>query len=68
MKILVVDDERSIRNTLKEILEYEGHEIALAENGLVAIEMVKANLMTVYSVILKCPKWMVLKYWTKYRK
>jgi len=33
MKILIIDDERSIRNTLKEILEFEGHEIKLAEDG-----------------------------------
>lgn len=33
MKVLIIDDERSIRNTLKEILEFEGHEITLAEDG-----------------------------------
>jgi len=33
MKILIIDDERSIRNTLKEILEFEGHEISLAADG-----------------------------------
>ena len=33
MKILIIDDERSIRNTLKEILEFEGHEITLAADG-----------------------------------
>ena len=26
-KILVIDDERAIRNTLKEVLEYEKHEV-----------------------------------------
>ena len=39
MKILVVDDERSIRNTLKEILEFEGHTIAVAEDGKQGLEM-----------------------------
>ena len=38
-KILVVDDQKSIRNTLKDILEYEDHEVALAENGEEAIEL-----------------------------
>ncbi|MBR1538627.1 MAG: sigma-54-dependent Fis family transcriptional regulator, partial [Bacteroidales bacterium] len=33
MKVLIIDDERSIRNTLKEILEFEGHEVATAEDG-----------------------------------
>ena len=56
MKILVVDDERSIRNTLKEILEYEGHEIALAENGLVAIEMVKAKPYDLIFCDIKMPE------------
>ena len=32
-KILIIDDERSIRNTLKDILEFEGYRIELAENG-----------------------------------
>ena len=33
MRVLIIDDEKSIRNTLKEILEYEDHEVVLAENG-----------------------------------
>ncbi len=32
-KILVVDDERAIRNTFKEILEFEGYEVQVAEDG-----------------------------------
>ncbi|RUA12350.1 MAG: sigma-54-dependent Fis family transcriptional regulator, partial [Flavobacteriia bacterium] len=32
-KILVVDDEEGIRDTVKEILEDEGYEVTLAENG-----------------------------------
>jgi DNA-binding NtrC family response regulator len=39
MKVLVIDDERSIRNTLKEILEFEGHAIALAEDGKQGLDM-----------------------------
>jgi len=38
MRILIIDDERSIRNTLKEILEFEGHEITLAEDGATGLE------------------------------
>ena len=40
-RILVIDDERSIRNTLKDILEYEKYEVDLAEDGLKGIEKVK---------------------------
>ncbi len=37
-KILIIDDERPIRRSLKEILEYEGHEVEEAENGKEAVE------------------------------
>ena len=32
-KILVIDDDRAIRNTLKEILEFENYNVILAEDG-----------------------------------
>ncbi len=37
-KILVIDDERSIRNTLKDILEFEKHQVIVAENGKIGLE------------------------------
>ncbi|MFA5324700.1 MAG: sigma-54 dependent transcriptional regulator [Bacteroidales bacterium] len=39
MKVLIIDDEKSIRNTLKEILEFEGHEITLAEDGKIGVDL-----------------------------
>lgn len=48
-RILVIDDERSIRNTLKEILEFEKYQVDLAEDGFKAIELIK---LTDYDVIL----------------
>lgn len=48
-KILVIDDERAIRNTLKEVLEYEKHEVDLAEDGPKGIEMFSANS---YDIVL----------------
>jgi two-component system nitrogen regulation response regulator NtrX len=48
-KILVIDDEKAIRNTLKEVLEYEKHEVDLAEDGPTGIEMFSANS---YDVVL----------------
>ena len=39
MKILIVDDERSIRYSLKEIIEMEGYQVDTAENGADACEM-----------------------------
>ena len=38
-KILVIDDERSIRNTLKDVLEYEKYEVDLAEEGISGIAL-----------------------------
>ena len=38
-KILVIDDEKAIRNTLKEILEFESHTVDLAEDGAAGVEM-----------------------------
>ncbi|MDR3287584.1 MAG: sigma-54 dependent transcriptional regulator [Prevotellaceae bacterium] len=43
MKILVVDDERSICRVMKEILEYEGYEVLLAENGKQALGFINEN-------------------------
>ncbi len=38
-KILVIDDEKSIRNTLKDILEAEEHEVVTAEDGIGGLEL-----------------------------
>lgn len=54
-KILVIDDQRSIRNTLKDILEYEKHEVELAENGEDALEMYNANKYDVVLCDIKMP-------------
>ena len=42
-KILIIDDERAIRNTLKEILEFEGYTIDLAENGKQGVKKAKTG-------------------------
>jgi two-component system nitrogen regulation response regulator NtrX len=48
-KILVIDDERSIRNTLKDILGYEKYEVDIAEDGEAGIELAKK---TKYDAVL----------------
>jgi CheY-like chemotaxis protein len=55
MKILIIDDERSIRNTLKEILEFEGHEISLAEDGDKGIELATSNNFDAIFCDIKMP-------------
>jgi DNA-binding NtrC family response regulator len=55
-RILVVDDERSIRNTLKEILEYEKYQVDLAENAKVALEHVKSSEYDIILCDIKMPE------------
>lgn len=55
-RILIVDDEKSIRETLKEILEYEGYEIEEAENGEVGLAQIKKYNYDVVLCDIKMPK------------
>lgn len=55
-KILVVDDESSIRRTLKEILEFEKHEVDLAANGIEAIDMVRDTNYDAIMLDIKMPE------------
>jgi DNA-binding NtrC family response regulator len=54
-KILVIDDERSIRNTLKDILEYEKYEVELAEDGNKGLEKVKGAEFDIVLCDIKMP-------------
>ena len=54
-RILVIDDERSIRNTLKEILEFEKYQVELAEDGIKALELIKTNDFDVILCDIKMP-------------
>ena len=55
-KILVIDDERAIRNTLKEVLEYEKHEVDLAEDGPTGVELFTNNHYEIVLCDIKMPK------------
>lgn len=55
-KILVVDDERSIRNTLMDILESENHEVVVAANGEVALEKAANESFDLVFSDIKMPK------------
>ena len=54
-RILVIDDERSIRNTLKDILEYEKYEVDLAEDGIKALDKVKIAQFDIILCDIKMP-------------
>ncbi len=56
MKILVIDDERSIRNSLKEILADEGYDVDVAENGVQGCEMVEKEKYRVIFCDIKMPE------------
>jgi DNA-binding NtrC family response regulator len=55
-KILIIDDERSIRNTLKDILEFEKHQITLAENGKQALDIVQSQVFDLIFSDIKMPE------------
>ena len=55
-KILIIDDERAIRNTLKEILEFEGYTVELAENGKSGLEKAYANSYDLIFSDIKMPE------------
>ena len=55
MKVLIIDDERSIRNTLKEILEFEGHEVATAEDGKQGVDKALADNFDAIFCDIKMP-------------
>lgn len=55
-KILVVDDERAIRNTLKDILEDEGHGVEVAENGKQGFEKAKEQQYDLIFSDIKMPE------------
>ena len=56
MKILVIDDERAIRNSLKEILMLEGYDVETAENGVQGIAMVEKEKYDVIFCDIKMPE------------
>lgn len=55
-KILIIDDERSIRNAIREILEYEKFTVDEAEDGLSGVVKVKGGKYDVILCDIKMPK------------
>jgi len=56
VNILVIDDEKSIRNTLKEILEYEKFKVELAEHGADGLEKYKKGNYDIVLCDIKMPE------------
>jgi two-component system, NtrC family, nitrogen regulation response regulator NtrX len=55
-RILIIDDEKSIRHTLRNILEYEKYEIEEAENGRIGFEMLTQKEFDIVLCDIKMPE------------
>jgi DNA-binding NtrC family response regulator len=54
--VLIIDDEKSIRNTLREILEYEKYTVSEARDGEEGLQMISENEFDVVLCDIKMPK------------
>jgi len=55
MKILLVEDNKTIGNNIKKYLELENHSVIWAENGLYALEVAKHQEFDVIVLDLMLP-------------
>ena len=55
-RILLIDDEKSIRYTLREILEYEKYEVDEAADGEAGLDLLRKNNYDVVLCDIKMPK------------
>ncbi|MGB3842465.1 MAG: sigma-54 dependent transcriptional regulator [Bacteroidales bacterium] len=54
-RILIVDDEKSVRETLREMLEYENYEVIDAENATKALDLLSSQSFDVILCDIKMP-------------
>lgn|SRR5690554_5362403 len=54
--ILIIDDERPIRSTLREILEYEKYKVSDAENGEEGLKLIEKEKFDLVLCDIKMPK------------
>ena len=55
-KILIIDDEKSIRNSLRDILEYEKYDVEEAEDGTMGLKMIQQGGFDMVLCDIKMPK------------
>ena len=55
-KILIIDDEKAIRRSIKEILEFEKHQVEEAEDGQAGLNMALKNNYDIVLSDIKMPK------------
>jgi two-component system, NtrC family, response regulator PilR len=54
--VLVVDDERSMRELLSIVLRRDGHEVLLAENGAAAIDLLRRERVDILVTDIRMPQ------------
>lgn len=55
--ILMIEDEKDILSTMKDFLEFEGYDVLTAENGLLALDILKNSEMPNLILLdMKMPK------------
>ena len=54
-RILIIDDEKSIRNTLRDIFDNEGYKVDDAENGIEGLKLVNSKKYDVILLDIKMP-------------
>lgn len=54
--ILIIDDERPIRNAMRDILEYEDYKVDEAEDGQIGFDKIKAGKYDLVLCDIKMPK------------
>lgn len=67
-KILVIDDEKTIRGTLKDILEFEKHKVTLAENGKAGLEEIENGEFDLIFSDIKMPEMDGIELLTKIKE
>jgi two-component system response regulator PilR (NtrC family) len=55
-RVLVVDDERSIRELLSIVLRRDGHEVIVAENGVAAVDLLKRERVDILITDIRMPQ------------
>ncbi len=55
-RILIIDDEKAIRKTMREILEYESYQVEEADNGIDGLNLLREEDFDVALLDIKMPK------------
>ncbi len=67
-KLLIIDDERSIRNTMKDILEFEKYKVVLAENGREGLDLALSQSFDLILSDIKMPEMDGMELLTQLKK